>query len=67
MRGCITYTKSGQMRPTLPPKIAKALAHLRAMTEPYFDSATADEAECALRVAIREKIDTKRPSNQTTL
>jgi len=48
----IQYTKAGQMKPTLPPKVHKALAHLRAMTVPYFDSKTVDEAEYALRVEI---------------
>lgn len=60
----ITYDVRGQMEPTLPWPVARALSRLRAMTTPYFDAATADEAERALRVAITRALAKAREENR---
>jgi hypothetical protein len=49
--------ETGEMEPTLVEPIAKALAHFRAMSEPYFDSSTLDDAEHQLRLAIQTYVD----------
>lgn len=48
----LEWDESGEMKPTLPEPIAKALAHFRAMSEPYYSYAMLNDAEHQLRLAI---------------
>jgi bisphosphoglycerate-dependent phosphoglycerate mutase len=54
----LTYTEQGEMEPTLPPAVAKALQQLRSMTTPYFTGDIADAAEHQLRVVILAHVAT---------